>query len=293
MRKTIIACLATALVVGGGTATAASLITSANIKDGTIQKRDIAKNQISMSRLTPGVRALIKKARKPGKDGTNGVNGQNGVNGHDGANGAKGDKGDAGPQGIAGPQGPQGPAGPVGPQGPQGGNSGLPAGFWFTNNSVGLTASGVLFGPYADGGAAGGSVYFTGLNGKTLAEVSELVYTFNYTTSNGSALGAPYMRIFLNGDTDDVLLDPTECATAVPTEGEDHTLDITDGTKLRYSDDPCGASYNPQTWDEIVADHGDEMISGVYVTTGFAGGQDVRTVLRSMRVNGESFDFGA
>ncbi len=46
MRRTIVACVVTALVVGGGTATAQKLITSGDIKDGTIKSADIKNGTI-------------------------------------------------------------------------------------------------------------------------------------------------------------------------------------------------------------------------------------------------------
>ena len=56
MRTTIAACVATALIVGGGTATAATMITSGDIANGTIRNRDIKPRVITMSRLAPGTR---------------------------------------------------------------------------------------------------------------------------------------------------------------------------------------------------------------------------------------------
>ena len=41
MTKTLIPCLVTALVVGGGTATAAQLITGEDVQDGSLTNADI------------------------------------------------------------------------------------------------------------------------------------------------------------------------------------------------------------------------------------------------------------
>jgi hypothetical protein len=138
MRKTLIACTITAIAVGGGTASAAKLITSKDIADGAIHNRDIAEDTISLNRLAPSVRAAIAKAATPGKDGAAGVNGKdgaagvngkdgaagaNGLNGADGATGAqglKGDKGDTGAQGIQGIQGVRGLTGMDGINGAKG-----------------------------------------------------------------------------------------------------------------------------------------------------------------------------
>jgi hypothetical protein len=35
------------------------------------------------------------------------------------------------------------------------------------------------------------------------------------------------------------------------------------------------------------------VISGIYVTTGFTGGNDLTALLRSLSVNGHSFTFGS
>jgi hypothetical protein len=62
----------------GGTATASSLITSGNIKDGTIKGRDIKSGTITTDKLSHGVQTSLKKLGAPGPQGP------------------KGDKGDAG-----------------------------------------------------------------------------------------------------------------------------------------------------------------------------------------------------
>ena len=40
-------------------------------------------------------------------------------------------------------------------------------------------------------------------------------------------------------------------------------------------------------------EHGDEVVTGIYVTTGFTGGDSLTAILRSLKVNGENFVFGA
>jgi hypothetical protein len=95
VRKTIAACVVTALAVGGGSATAASLITSKDIKDGTIAARDIKKGSITVNRLSKGSQARLRKAGTPGTVGAQGAAGKNGANGPAGPSGAKGEKGDS------------------------------------------------------------------------------------------------------------------------------------------------------------------------------------------------------
>jgi hypothetical protein len=77
-----------------GSAVAASLITSKQIKDGTISTKDLSKKT---------VKALKGKA---GPAGLAGPAGPAGPKGDAGAAGAKGDKGDKGDTGNTGPRGP-------------------------------------------------------------------------------------------------------------------------------------------------------------------------------------------
>jgi hypothetical protein len=279
LRKTIAACAITALAVGAGTATAAQLITGKQIKDGSVTSadiknnsltgRDIGNGSVGMSELSSQVRAALAKAGVSGKDGANGKDGAGGKDG------AKGDKGDAGAPGKDGT------------------NGGLPAGFSVTNKSVGLTASGVDFGPYASGGDAGGSLYYKGLNGRPLSDITNLAYTASYSTSDDKPIGVPYLRIFLNEGMADVIFDPTACAMASPVEDAPLTFDVTGGN-VRYNDDACdGSSAGQQAWAAVVADHGADVISGIYVTTGFSGGANLSALLTSFNVNGDEFDFGA
>lgn len=61
-----------------GTAAAGSLITSGNIKDGTIRGRDIHKGTITTDRLSAGVRRALRKAGTPGPAGPKGDTGATG-----------------------------------------------------------------------------------------------------------------------------------------------------------------------------------------------------------------------
>jgi len=117
MRRVVllIAGVASALVVAAaGTAGVQALITGAQIKDGTIQSRDIANGTIR--------RADIHLATLASLRGRAGARGPRGAIGPQGAAGAQGA---AGLQGAAGPQGAQGAAGPAGPTGPAGADGGL------------------------------------------------------------------------------------------------------------------------------------------------------------------------
>jgi hypothetical protein len=86
--KTVIAVVITALVCSAGaTAVTSAFITSRDIKDGTIQLRD----------LSPAARTALRGERGPA--------------------GEQGLQGERGPQGFPGATGPTGPAGPPGRDG--------------------------------------------------------------------------------------------------------------------------------------------------------------------------------
>ena len=62
---------------------------------------------------------------------------------------------------------------------------------------------------------------------------------------------------------------------------------------MRYDDDSCdGVPPDQQSWAAVLAAHGSDVVSGIYVTTGFTGGADLTAILRSLSVNGDSFVFG-
>jgi hypothetical protein len=210
-----------------------------------------------------------------------------------GTPGPAGPQGPAGAAGAAGPQGPQGPAGPTGPPGPPARTMlRLTGDFEGTNASVATSLDGVTFGPYSDGGAWGGSVVYSGANDLTLAELKQLSYTVEHSSADDSPIAAPYLRIFLDGGTHDVIFDPTKCATTVPSEDQFNTFEVTTGD-VRYDDDSCdGVPPDQQPWAAVVAAHGTERVSGIYVTTGFTGGSDLSAILRSLSVNGHAFVFG-
>lgn len=117
-------------VVASGSATAASLLTSKNIKDESIQNRDLRDGAFTLSKLRKSTKdvlnadtdltllrlaALEKKAGIPGPAGAAGAVGAAGAKGADGdstrtgssvgAAGAKGDKGDTGATGPKGDNG--------------------------------------------------------------------------------------------------------------------------------------------------------------------------------------------
>jgi hypothetical protein len=162
--------------------------------------------------------------------------------------------------------------------------------FHATNSSVRLTPDGVSFGPYADGGADGGSLRFNGLNGKKLNDVKSLVYYMRYTsTGDSGGVGVPYLRIFLNNDANDAIFSPnTQSPDADTAEGPFHEWVATSGS-WRFEDD---AGNGPdESFKQLLAAHGTDTISGIYISTGFSNGQNLSALLRSLEVNGTTYDF--
>lgn len=243
-------------ITSGAFAAQHYLITSSSqIKDGAVRLADLA----------PGARKAL--------------------HGH---NGAKGDRGPAGPKGDTGSQGPQGPAGK-----PATTLQRLAGDFSATNASVATSLDGVQFGPYSNGGAWGGSVRYDGANGLKLDQIKQLSYNVMYSAADEAKIGAPYLRIFLNDGDHDVVFDATQCATTSPDKNAFHNFEVV-GKDVRYDDDSCdGVAPDQQRWSDVVADHGSEVISGIYVTTGFTGGSDLTAVLRGLSVNGHQFTFGS
>jgi hypothetical protein len=173
--------------------------------------------------------------------------------------------------------------------------SSLSGDFAATNPSLGLDADGVRYGPLANAGAVG-SLFYAGANGLTLADITALSYTITHNSSDDSPISSPYFRLFTEGDTHDVIFDPTECATEVPAENVATTFDVIAGTPtgtLRYDDDPCGPGAVNTDWATIVAEHGDEVISGIYITLGGAGGHDLSALLTDLTVNDDTFVFSS
>lgn len=239
--------------------------------------------------------------------GLRGLRGPRGPAGARGPAGPAGATGGAGPQGLAGPAGAAGATGAVGPQGPKGetgpqGPPGLPpvtytrvtafgGAFAPTNPTVTMTADCAKFGPYVDGGAAGGSVLFSGLNGMKLGDIVNLVYTGSFSSDIDTAgEGAPYLRVFLEGGTHDVIFSPDTQPFPLVAEDVLHQWDVTEGT-VRYDDDPGDGPDSP--WQVIVAEHADEVISGIFVTVGFSAGTNLTGCLRTLGVNESVFLFGS
>jgi hypothetical protein len=260
-----------ALIGGGGIATAAALIDSADVKDNSLQSRDMRDGSLRCKDLTQRLCGLVKTGAV---DGAQGLAGSAGTKGETGETGDKGDQGDAVQTAV----------------------TSLPSnGFSVTNPSAGLTPDGVEFGPYADGGAAGGSLRYDGLNGQSLSTIKSLLYKARYTSDGDTGgVGVPYLRIFLEGDHDLIFSPNTQPPDSDTGEGPFHTWAATSGL-WRYDDDGgSGGDYgvNGVPFMQAVGDHGSQKITGIYVSTGFSAGTNLSALVQSFEVNHEQFVFG-
>jgi len=168
-----------------------------------------------------------------------------------------------------------------------------------TNPTVKQVDEGVQFGPYADGGTAGGTLLYTGGNRLKLSEVGNFSFTFSYNQRENWSGAVPYGRIWLdtnkNGDWDSadeaVMFDPSKGgAFGTLSQGIDHSFGTSDNS-VRFDDD-SGAG-GQRKWDEVVAAHGDEDVVMVGVTAGFTGSTNVSAMLKKLTLNGETFSFAA
>jgi hypothetical protein len=157
---------------------------------------------------------------------------------------------------------------------------------------VSMTPDGIQFGPYADGGADHGSIRFNGMNGKHLSDIKNLVYYARYLAgTNTGGVGVPYLRVFLNQDTDHAIFSPnTQTPNPDVAQGPFHEWVATSGS-WRYDDD---AGFNPdESFQQLLTDHGSDTISGILVSVGETNGQDLQALLRWMQINGRTYTFGS
>ncbi len=200
--------------------------------------------------------------------------------------------------GAVGPTGPIGPVGPAGPEGPQGASaetviSTLTSPWEVTNPSVSITPDGVEFGPYANGGASGGSIFYSGLNGQPLSSVESLSYYMRYvSTGDSGGVGVPYLRIFTDdgagGENSSIFSPNTQSPDPVTEEGPFHEWVATSGS-WRFNDD--GGSFPDISYVDLIAANGTQLITGIYISTGFSNGTDLASLLRWVEINGQRFAF--
>jgi hypothetical protein len=169
-------------------------------------------------------------------------------------------------------------------------------GFETTNASVSNTTDGAEFGPYDNGGAEGGSVCTGILDGQPLSSVKHLAYEARYVSDGDTGgVGVPYLRIFLENDTHDAIFSPnTQPPDSDTDEGPFHTWVATAGL-WRYDDDAgAGGQYgvNGAPFSTVKADHGEEVISDLCITTGFSAGTDLTALMRTWEINNRDYAFG-
>jgi hypothetical protein len=276
--------VAVAAVVSGAmsvsVAGAATLITGANVKNGSLTGLDIKDGSI-------GVKDLAKSAKpKNGKNGTIGANGTNGTNGANGASGAKGDTGAAGAKGDTGATGATGAKGDKGDAGQDAAysikslvpyaadestaqnnewRSYKPDGFDAPTTTI--DGQGIKFGPFAND-TDWTSAYTYALKGVRLRDIAALSYSTKYT--GGSPSAAPYI-VIVTESGDHVMFSPAANAAlggVGPVADTWQRWAITKGG-VTYNDD----GQNPtDTWDDIVAAHGDDTVDYVQVQAGAGPG---------------------
>jgi len=167
------------------------------------------------------------------------------------------------------------------------------SGDWSASNStVAKTADGVHFGTYADGGAVGGSAIYKGFTGK-LADVTDFNFQFTYNQAGEVTGATPYGRIWLDNDADGkadaaVMFDPSLGGLVTPLVRANLTFGTADDS-VRYDDDKGNSGQ--LTWAEVKAAHADARVVQVGVSQGYSMGTDVSAMLKSLSINGHSFDF--
>jgi hypothetical protein len=166
-----------------------------------------------------------------------------------------------------------------------------------TNPSVVLTPDGVIFGPYADGGATGGSVRYHGLDGQPMSAIKNLAYRMRYLSDDMRDDAAPYMRIFTEnpgGEEDHSTVyswfSQQHKGVAGPFSDEIATQGL-----WRYDDDPGAGSGEFGTgapFSQVLATHGDELITNIALTFGWQSGANLSGLLRWWQINGDHHSFG-
>jgi hypothetical protein len=163
--------------------------------------------------------------------------------------------------------------------------------FKASNDTVKNTKDGVEFGPYADGGAEGGSVCTSVLNGDPFSDVKHLAFEARYTaTGDTGGVGVPYLRVFLVNNNHDAIFSPnTQAPDPDIDEGPFHTWVATAGS-WRYDDDAGNGPDSP--FAQIRSDHATEKISKICVSVGNSAGTNLSGLLRTLEVNSKDYSFG-
>lgn len=249
-----------------GSAVAGSLITGSQIKDATITGKDVKNRSIGLADIGVNTRKALRGS------------------GATGAAGAPGAKGDTGAAGAAGAPAVQSITGP--------GN-----GFTTNNALTTIDAAGVTFGPFVDN-THGTSLIYHGLDGLKLKDVADATYTASYEhTGPGDNGDAPYFRIFLNSNNDDIVFSPSTQPDGCYGGGGPSSPQCTSSGRLikyevhkgtvRYNDD--AGNLPDVTWASAINDHGNDVISGVRVSLGNSLPGTESGKLNSLRLEAKGF----
>jgi collagen triple helix repeat protein len=283
MRKTIAACVVTALAVSGTSATAASLITSAKIADGTIMNRDIHAGTISESRLNRGVVAKLNRLAERGSAGATGATGAAGATGATGANGANGAKGLAGAKGDAGAAGKDGNDGMDGRDGKDGLNPATAvkmsgdAGWMFSGAPNARLAGGELrLAGGFDGNTVAGGIGMAKSYDAPLASLSALGYSLR-VVKRPNDLSAPAIHVAVTGANTgtasgfmNLVFEPYQNGgTEV---GKAYTLDAYSGQWWGTRDTPNHARQQLGSLASFIADNPSAKIIAISVDNGNTSG---------------------
>lgn len=286
----VLAAAAVLAVSAGSGAVAGSLITGKDIKDRSIEARDLHSGSVTTTK--------VKNRTLKLKDLSSEVTAKLGTQGPAGPAGAKGDKGDKGEKGDKG-------------------NSSITQvadlnGLWKARatDTAGLkmTGDGVAFGPFVNGGGCStpGADYarldFSGLNGQTLSSLDNLVYYARYLAdADTSGIGSPYLRVFFEGTDADG--NPNRLTFSPNTqfnkptnydigEGEFHEWVVTSGT-VRLNDDGDNFPAGEAPWSSYMAAQGAKKITNINITMGCTSGANLSGLLRWAEVNNQTYKFGS
>jgi hypothetical protein len=279
-----------AVVLGAsGSAAAGSLITSAKIKDGTIQGRDIKKGTIATDRLASSVRTQLAKVAQPGPKGDKGDAGAPGVSGTtlQASPPQKGDKGDKGDPGPAGRDGLN-PAVAV--------TSDQDAGWTFAGADPAAHFAGGelrLAGGFDDSTPSGGIGLAHQYAGRRLDTLTALSYDFRVLKRPaGNDVSAPTIHIsLLNADLKTPKPDGFTNLVFEPymqgpiALNQRYSFDTLEGRWWSTRELADGTGHgNPRTLAEIMAGNPDATISAISIDN---GGSSVNTI------PGDAFAAGA
>jgi hypothetical protein len=283
-----------------GSAVASSLITSAKIKDGTIQARDIKKGSISIDRLSSSARKALLTAGPAGPAGAKGEKGEQGdrgpsVLGSAPVQGAKGDKGDAGPTLSSGYWGlvnrntigsstaflRSGPATP-------------PVGKGALNLTVGNGTEKVAYGNEVDS-MAGGLV-------KNLSQVGFYVYTTGENISaGGAAANMPSITFEIDPNVAAVASDYSSLVFMPDNSPANKWSDYIDATKTghwgltggKFAGTKCDINGTRCSFAEVMDYLNDGGDDATILTVGIVKGRDFAWsgAVDGLRINSTIFDF--